>query len=214
MKKILFFLLITLTLTSCIEIRQEITINEDQSGKITLVLDMGSLTGSLLNAASKFINMDFLKQIQALPNKAVAKITGIEGITNLKAIDGNGMYGVSYEFKDSKTLNKTFYKLFNQKKTFFKPSLLKIKKHQVKLINITPYLNLYYKLNKKDITNEELFKYINYKIVLNLPQPYKKISKNKENLTYSSDDKKKLIFSFPVNDMLEKSLDTDIKIKY
>ena len=216
MKKIILILSIIFSMSSCIEIRQEITVNKDLSGSMTLVLDMGALTGNLLNAAEKFINIDFFKKIQTLPNKAVAKIQGMNGISNIKAIDdkGKGMFGLSFDFKDSKTLNQTFYKLFNQKKTIFKPSLLKIKKNQVKLTNITPYINLYYKLNKKDITNEELFKFITYKIVIKLPETLKKVAKNKENLIKQSDDKKILTFSFPVKEIIEKSLDTDIKVKF
>lgn len=212
MKKIFLFILPVLLLSGCIEIVEEININPDKSGTVVLKMDMGTLGGFAMNMGENYMQGTLLEQMKNLPETAAALLKNVDGLSNIKPVtNSNGLYTVSFDFKNEKDLNNALYKLLNVKKPFFAPNYIRIKKHKIVKKNYAPALRFFLKKYKEEIKDASVFKLISYKTVFNLPAEIKKFSNNKSTLTT---DKKSLEFECTIEDLLTTNVNIGNKIRY
>ena len=124
MKKLIPIVVILLLLSSCIEINEEIHINNDKSGSISYKLKSGRL-GFLLNKLSGIIDIKFEDQLKEKAKDLSVLLKQKEGISHVEFnIDHNSMnYELRCNYSDTKKLNAALYEVFGYKKTFFSPTL-------------------------------------------------------------------------------------------
>jgi hypothetical protein len=175
-KIILIIIFISFTFTSCINLVEEIWINKDRSGRVSLRRDSGNI-GFLFATLSEYIQPDLLAQITAAPNKYSSKLSNTKGITNVKAVNNlkGGELGVSFTFKDEQALNEAWYSILSVDKKFYHPKIFKIHTHRLKKKNLNKYLINYLEENKHKIKSNEIVRLISYTTTFHLPLAVKKI---------------------------------------
>jgi len=213
MKKLFILAIVPLLLfTSCIEIFEETTINEDQSGKVLIGVDMGGI-GQLLNKVGDYVDVKILDEIKSMPNIASQLLKGEKGITKIKTIksEKKGIYSFSFEFENTKDLNKAYYCLMNREKKWYAPKFIKVGKKVVKKRNIAPFIRMYVKRKQSMIKDLKILEHITYKSTFKLPR---KVIKN-SNPEYKIDDSKRnVVYECKLDKLMNSKLDLGIKIKY
>jgi hypothetical protein len=213
MKKVILILLpLLLCFSSCVDIVEEITINPDQSGKVSFYMDLGSLGGMAMNLGEKYVQGSLIKQIKGLPETVATMLNGVEGLGNIKAVTNkNGLYSVSFDFKNPKQLNAAIYKLFDVKKHFFEPDYIRINKRKMNKKNYAPVLRHFVNKYKDQLTDNSILKLITYKTIFHLPSEVRKFSNKRSTL---SGDKKTLEFKCNLDDLLNTNVNIGNKVKY
>jgi len=213
MKKFLFLLIIPIFfLTSCIEIIEETTINKDKSGKVILGFDIAGV-GFFLNAIGNYIDISLFNEIKALPNASEKILKRISGIKNIKAVSNErkNLYSISFEFEDTKALNKAYYKLFDYEKKWYEPKIIKISNNKIKKRNIAPFIRYYVKKEQKRIKEIDLLKKVKYKSIYHLPDEVKKVSNPRAKV---SKNKRTVTYECNIQELLNTKVDIGNKIKY
>ena len=110
MKKIIPIVVILLTLSSCIEIIEEIHINDDKSGSLSYKLESSQL-GFLLNKLSGLIDIKFEDQLKEKAKDLAVLLKQKEGISHVEFnIDHKSMdYELRCNYSDTKKLNAALY---------------------------------------------------------------------------------------------------------
>jgi len=170
-------LIVICLLSSCIEIKETLKVNPDGSGNIKLVVDMGKM-GKSLGSQNQQINMSFINEIQSTPDKADSLLKTCRGITNLKTSSGkeNGVYSISFDFKNYKALNAALYKLFRQKKTSFSPDFIKVTKHKIRQMNFAPLIKKYVIKDESNMISDMLYQLIKIESTFMVPSKVKNVS--------------------------------------
>lgn len=179
-KIILLIAVLSFSLTSCIDLVEEIWVNDNQSGRVQLRVDAGNMS-IFFTALSDYLQKDFANEISAAPEKYANKLKDIRGISNVKSISKlkTGNFGITFNFDNQKSLNKAWYSLLGMKKRFFYPNIYKIRKHKLKKKNLHKYLKKYLEENKDKIKTNDILKMIDFISIYHLPSDVKKI-KNQE----------------------------------
>lgn len=210
--KILFFFFLAVQMSSCIEIVEEITVNKDKSGTIGFSLNLGSLGGLALGMGEKYIDANTISKLKEFPGEGASLLKGMNGIANIIPISNkNGLFSLSFDFDNSKSLNKALYKLFNKKKSKIDPGYISIKKHKVIKKNLGPVIRLFAKKYEEKLKDKTVLKLINYKSIYHFPSPVKKKSNS---LSKEEADKKTVEFSCTVEELLNSPVDIGNRIKY
>jgi len=210
MKKIYFLVGLLLFLTSCIEIRETVTMNKDGSGNIQLVVDMGKI-GKSLGQQNQQIDMSFVKEIQNTPAKADSLLRSCKGISNLKTNSINGVYSVGFDFKNSKALNNALYKLFRQKKSAFKPDFIKVSRHKIRQMNFGPLIKKYVLKEESSMISDMLYQMIKIESTFQLPEKAKSVNNIK---AVQENENKTVKLSYTLFELLNNDFDYGIAIKY
>lgn len=205
-------LILIFSLTSCIEIVEEININKNKSGKISIKIESDN-AGLLLNIVNNLVGNSYEDQIKAELNKIASKLTNEKGINNVEINlnDRDGQYGISCDFSNTEDLNRALYKAFGYKKTIFSPGYIKAGSHKLKKMNITPYVKKY--LDKEDIAIPDgyIIDLIDYKCIYHLPDEIRSVSNSNAEISNNS---KTVIIEFPIEEVLDNKVNTGIKIRY
>lgn len=178
MRKLLFsiaIIFISLSLTSCIDLVEEVTINKDLSGKYEMYLETSGFGGMM----SQMGGIPEVPQIQELDEK-LRLLKAQPGISNIKK-DLNAKqlkFNISFNFADEKALNNALYALAEIKPNMFLKKFLKIKKSKVVRPNLSPYLErLLEEQNiSEQLPSEDMLNYVNYKFIVNTPKEVKSAS--------------------------------------
>jgi hypothetical protein len=214
-KKVLFaFAILTMVISmqSCIEIVEEITINEDQSGSLSFSAGVKG-SDALFGLMGSFPEITFLDDIEREVDIVVGKLNAQDGISNVRFSKpkSGGNYALSFDFTDSKALNKALYAVNDQEKKFFQPSFYKITKNKYRRKNITNWGNMLLEKEKDNLPDEAILDMVEYKAVVNVPRPAFMV---KADDVYISKDKKTISISNFITDILDKRIDTGIKVKF
>ncbi len=205
-------LILSLFLTSCIEIVEEITINKNRSGNLSIKVESDN-AGSILNIVNNFMGNSYDDEIKAELNRIAKKLQGEKGIQNVKVNlnEKDVQYGISCDFSNSNDLNQALYKAFGYTKSIFSPGYIKVRKHKMKKLNIAPFLKKY--LDKEDITIPDTYitDLIDYKCIYHLPDKIKGTS-NKNAVINSATQT--VSIKFPIQEVLGNEANTGIKIRY
>jgi len=212
MKKIIPIVVILLTFSSCIEVIEEIHINDDKSGSLSYRLESSQI-GFLLNKLSKVFDATIEDQLQEKVKEFANLLKQQEGINKIEfTSDPNSMdYELYCEFADSKKLNTALYKVFGYKKNILTPSYLKVSNHKVKKINFSPMLKDYLRDEEIEIPSEYLSGLIYFKSLVYLPMKVKNATGTQVEII---DDKNLVNQTFKLTDVIENKVNVGVKIKY
>ena len=213
-RKLLIFwiIVITLPLTSCIDIVEEIWIKEDKSGKMEFRIDAGNL-GFLFGQIADYLDKDLSKQLSTAPDKYGKKLKGIKGVSQVKSVSNfkEGKLGLGFEFKNQKALNEAWYALLGVEKKFFYPKVYKINKRRFKKRNLYKYLFKYLKQNKEKVKSEKVFQLVHVKSIYHVPDTIKKL-KNEDHTKKVGD--KMLFQDYTLETLLSEELDLGQRVRY
>lgn len=200
-----------MSFTSCIDIVEEIKLNPNKSGSIRISLDLGILGGSFMNVAKDYIDLSMMEDIKKQPFISAKVIEKTKGISNIMPISDNdkGLYALSFDFENEKALNEAFYKMFNTNKNIFLPKVFKISKKRLKIANLAPAIRYFTNKYKKDIKDNKLFSYINFKQIVVLPAEVRKVKNPKSTI-----DDYKIYMSCSIEDLLNTNINIGNKIWY
>ncbi|MCD4729141.1 MAG: hypothetical protein K8R74_00970 [Bacteroidales bacterium] len=212
MKKIIPIVVIILSLTSCIEIREEIHINKDKSGSLSYKLESSQL-GVLFKKLSGLIDITIEDQLKEKTEELAFLLKQKDGISHVEFnIDNKTMdYELKCDFSDTKKLNEALYDVFGYKKTFFSPSYLKVSTHAVKKINFSPMLKKYLEDEGIEIPSEYLSEVIFFKSTIHLP---KKVKNAKGSQMKIINEKNMVNQKFRLSDVIENKVNVGIKLRY
>lgn len=212
MRKLLFsiaIIFISLSLSSCIDLIEEVSINKDLSGKYEMRLETSGLGGMM----SQMGGVPDIPQIQELDEK-LSVLRSQSGISNIKK-DFNAKelkFNISFDFENEKALNNALYALAEIKPNMFLKKFLKIKNNKVVRPNLSPYIQrLLEEQNiSEQIPSEDMLNYVNYKFIVNTPKDIKKTS-GKRAMVQSN--KATVISSFSFKELLINKENVYLKIK-
>jgi len=203
---IILSLIITFSLTSCIDLIEEVTVNKNLSGHYELRLEASSF-GSMMNGQ---IDLPGMRNL----NEKVNLLKLQEGISNVrKNIQPKNMqFKITFDFKNEKALNKAMYQLAEIEPNMFVKKFLKIKKHKIIRPNLSPYLQkLIEDQNLLDqIPSTDLLSYINYKFIVNTPSDIRGV---KGNNTMVQSNNKTVITSISFKDLIVNKENVYLKIR-
>ncbi len=184
----------------------------DGTGNIQLLVDMGKL-GKALNPQSQKPGMSFVQQIKNIPAEAQTLLKSCKGISNLQtqAETEKGIYAVSFDFKNTKSLNNAIYSLFKQKKLAVMPDLIKVSKHKLKRMNFAPLLKKYMPKDTSNMMSEMFYQFINFESTYNFPTAVKKVSNSKATI---ENERKTVSLNYSLYDLLNTDFNYGITIKY
>lgn len=209
---VLLLALSLITLQSCIELTEEVTVNKDRSGSLAFSLKIKN-SGSLMGLINQFADVSYTDDFDDEVNEVVNQLKQQPGISNVKFSKENtgNMLNLSFDFADDKSLNKALYALAGEKKTFFKPSVYKVKSHKFSRRNLTEWAKDLIDEEQEKIPDELIFSFINVKTKVNTPEPVKSVSvKN----AVISKDKRTVTLSNGLSDILEMNQSTGFVIRF
>ena len=214
-KRILLLLtvvVVSISMQSCIEIVEEITVNEDKSGSMSLSAG-ASGNNSFVGLIGAFTDITFLDDLEIEAGIIVSKLKTQEGISNVHfSKPGSGSnYSLTFDFKNSKALNNALYAVNDQEKKFFGPSFYKISKNKYRRKNITTWAKVLLESEKENIPDEAIFDLIEYKAVVHLPRPVKLV---KADDVVVSKDETTVSTSNYISDILNNKINTGMKVRY
>lgn len=201
-----------LGLSSCIEIIETITINNDLSGKMIFSIESNELA-ALLSNFSGSMDQSYEKEIERAIIKYVGVLENEDGISSVDYIidKGRGNFGFSFEFENTEKLNIALYNISGNRKGFFSPSYLKVGKRKLKKLNIAPWVKKYLKRENIEVPESSITDLITYKSVYKLPGKIKSVSGEKAKI---KSNKQSVSSSFPLTAMIENQVNSGIKIRF
>ena len=212
MRKLLFsiaIIFISLSLTSCIDLVEEVSINKDLSGDYEMRIETSGLGGMM----SQMGGVPDVPQIQELDEK-LRLLKSQPGISNIKK-DLNAKqlkFNISFDFDNEKALNNALYALAEIKPNMFLKKFLKIKKNKVVRPNLSPYLErLLEEQNiSEQLPSEDMLNYVNYKFIVNTPKDIKSASGDRAMI---QSNKTTVISSYSFRELLINKENVYVKIR-
>jgi hypothetical protein len=209
--KNLFLFSSLIIMGGCIEITEEITVNENGSGAIKMSIDMGMIGSSLNNDNTKF-DVSYLQKIKELPGQAREALKEVKGIHKVETVsdDKKGLYSVGFEFDNSKVLNRAIYRMFGKNKSAFTPNFVKISKHKLKKTDLSPFISKAFKSIKQSGYNEMLYAFISLNSIYHFPSDVLKTG----NIKSQQPDLRTVTTKFTLDEMLKGGFDFGNVIRY
>jgi len=207
---IIMALMLTFSFTSCIDLVEEISINQDKSGHYELGIEAEGLAG-LINLNSQQFDVPAIKEL----DDKISILKQQPGISNVKKDfkDNSFFFNLSFDFEDEKSLNNAMYALAEVEPKFFMKKFLKIRNHKVIRPNLNTYLQLLIEEQGllDELPSNDVLSYVNYKLVINTPSEIKNI--NGENAVVMT-NKTTAISSFSFKDLVLNKPNISLKVKY
>ncbi len=213
MKKILpVFILLFLSLTSCIEIIEEITVHSDQSGKIKYRIKTNQIV-SFLDNFSDLIDISLEKQLKSEAEEFASKLKNQQGIDSITInLEGKlSDYSMGFSFASADDLNNAVYRVLGYKENILSPKYLKITKHNFNRKNFSSWVKKYFDQEGIDFPSGDLLTMVYFKTIIYYPQEVKKYRGDNIEL---SGNRKQLSQKNPLIDVLENKTNVGIKSRY
>jgi len=214
MRKIvwLFALLLSLGLTSCFDIIDEINLNADKSGTVFIGLESKMLT-SIMRIAEEKSDTSTINQFLNFPSQSADRLKNIKGVHEINAYDiiSKGRVGIGFSFDNPKALNKAYYALLDMKKAWYQPNIIKIRKHRIIRMNFTPQLVKQIEQESPDLMDFEFLEYFNVKTVLKLPNNIKEVECADDLRVI---DNKEVAIRYSFSEVLKEKKSTAYKIRF
>ncbi len=210
--RVLIYLTLALSLSSCLEISETIKINKDQSGSVKYELKSTN-TGNFLSKISGLFDISIEDQVISEAEKFVIQLRKQDGISNIQQnFDKHrGYYSVSFDFVNSKYVNEAVYNLAGSKKNIFTPGYIKVNKSQFKKINFSPWIKRYLEKEKIELPASPLTEAITFTSIVELPNTIVKV---KPKNVIISKDQKVVTQEFPLLEITSGKAKTGIRIKF
>lgn len=213
MRKLFFtlsILILSLSITSCIDLVEEVSINKDLSGTYEMRLEASGF-GGLMGQMGGSIDMPQIDEL----DQRVGHLRAQPGISNVqKNIKAKELkFYVSFDFEDEKALNNALYAIAEAEPNMFVKKILKIKKNKVVRPNLSPYLKrLLEDQNLSDqLPSEDVLNYINYKFIVNTPKEVKRVSGVRAQI---QSNKTMVISSYSFRELLIDNKNVSLKIRF
>jgi hypothetical protein len=206
---LLFSGVVLLFLQSCVEIVEEVTVNNDRSGRVVLSLNIGKENG-LFGLISQFADLSFMDEIEDEVGKTIYVLKQQKGISNVVFEKGRKMK-LSFDFDNHKNLNKALYAVTGNEKTIFNPAIYKVRKNSFVKKNMTTWAKLMMEANKDEMPDDIVFDMVEITTIVHLPNPAKGFSGKGIQV---SKDKLTLKSSNFVSDILEENISTKMKVRF
>ena len=207
---LLIAFILTLSFTSCIDLVEEISINNNKSGHYKLGIQAEGLAG-LISLNSQQFEVPAIKEL----DEKISILKQQPGISNIKKdFKANSFFfNLSFDFKDEKSLNNAMYALAEVEPNIFMKKFLKIKNHKIIRPNLNTYLQILIQQQGllDDLPSEDVLNYVNYKLVLNTPSEIKRI--NGKNAVIMG-NKTTAISSFSFKDLVMNKPNISLKVSY
>lgn len=212
MRKLFFtlsILILSLSLTSCIDLVEEVSVNEDLSGTYEMRLEASGFGGLMGQMGG---NID-IPQISELDQR-LAYLRNQPGISNVsKNIKAKDLkFNIHFDFEDEKALNNALYAMAQAEPNMFVKKILKVKKNKVIRPNLSPYLQRL--LAEQDLSDqlpsEDVLNYINYKFIVNTPKEVKRVSGDRAQI---QSNKTTVISSYSFRELLIDQKNVYLKIR-
>ncbi|MFH0895233.1 MAG: hypothetical protein V2A54_12435, partial [Bacteroidota bacterium] len=204
---------LTMGLSGCIEIVEEITINEDGSGKISFGVDLGVLGQMLGGKSGDNVKGKIADEMKKLPRVLAEKLTGNKGITNIvPTIDNDkGVFKISFFFKDSDNLNKSIYKIAGKEYNSLMPDVIKIKKHRARMRNMVPLIKYYLNKNAEKDADEKIYTMVSFRTTVHFPYKVRHISNRRAIL---SDEEKTATLKYTLAEIRKGEVSTGFHARF
>ncbi|AFM05997.1 hypothetical protein Fleli_3683 [Bernardetia litoralis DSM 6794] len=234
--------ILAISLTSCFDLKEEVTINSDGSGSFIQTIDMGNnpmmqMALSMQSDSAKNEKKGMNKMDSTL-EKTKAKLSKVEGISNVKTASATeGMkYTVMYDFADIDALNRALnaakdekegeVKVMQKQYSFKKGELTRTNSFSMggNDLDMSAIMGGKKGEDDKEQTEEEkkqtqqmmqmFFGDANYTYIVHVPNKVKSYS-NKKNTTVSEDGKT-LTMTIPLLDLMneEKKVNAGNAVKF
>jgi hypothetical protein len=212
-----------LSLSSCFEIREELDINKDGSGKYSLLIDM-SESKRLIDMAMA-LNQDQkngspLSEMDSSFNKGIARFESMEGISNPVAINDQErfIFGMQFNFANMAALNNALNDAYNERYPEMKkmPEVFKFAKKTIERTNFYQLRDL----NEMNPMSEDtenaadarmLMGSATYSCIIRTPGKVKSYSNSAAIL---SETAREVTFKVPLLDVVESKVDISNVIKF
>ncbi len=217
MKKLFNFLLLVatvLTVSSCFEITEEVTVNKNGSGNYISTIDASKLSEQMQMLAAFDTTGEMVPKLKYSLDSTFAetfkKYAKIKGISNVHVDTSKPyIYKVSMDFKDMDVLNEA---VNLDKKGADRQNLYAWKKGQISRKDFALNLD---DMKMEDDSQKEMAKSMldgmNYTIIFNLPGKVKKMT-NKE--AKIGDDKKTVTLECSLLDVMDKKVSLGNEVSY
>ena len=210
MNKILpLFLLLFFLLSGCIEIIEEITLHNDNSGNIKYRIQTDQF-GSIVNSLNDFIDVSIENQIKSKIEDFSFKLKNLEGIDsvkfNLNGKSDNSL--LTFSFANPAVLNAAIYSMIGYKKNLFSPKYITITNHNFRRKNFSPWIKKYLNKENIEIPVRELISMVAYKTVIHYPVRVKKYKGKNLEITV---DRMKITQRNRLRDVLDDKTNVSIK---
>ncbi|WP_338791220.1 hypothetical protein V9L05_01720 [Bernardetia sp. Wsw4-3y2] len=227
--------ILAISLTSCFDLKEEVTINKDGSGSFIQTIDLGNnpmiqMALNMQSDSAKSANKEMNKMDSTL-EETKAKLSKVKGISNIKtAASTEGMkFTVMYDFEDVDALNRAInaskeekegeVKIMQKQYSFKKGEFTRANSFSMgdNGMDMSEIMGGK-KDDDKEQTEEEkaqmkqmmqmFFGGANYTYIVHVPNQVKSYS-NKSNTTVS-EDKKTLTMTIPFLDLMQEDKKVDI----
>ena len=215
-RQIRFFMLIIASvflLQGCIEITEEVRVNDDGSGSMSLSLSTGD-DNPLLALIGQYADVKVTDELKQNARQMTGVLRYQEGISNVRLNENRwkGSISLSFDFEDDRVLNDALYAAAGAEKTFFQPSIYKIRDHKFVRKNTTRWLVKLLEEEQESIPDEVLFDLVEVTSVYHIPHPARKV-KSSPGLK-AAPDRQTFSTTHFLSDMVNDGINTKIKIKY
>ncbi|MEI6851882.1 MAG: hypothetical protein WCL06_03530 [Bacteroidota bacterium] len=186
--------------------------NADGSGNIQLLVDLGKI-GKNLQQQNQNFDLSFIDQVKKAPHDADSLLKNCKGISKIKTQADNekGKYMISFDFKNSKSLNHAIYCIARQNKTALMPDIYKVSKHKLIRKNLAPLIKKLLNKDKSNMVSDMLYQFISFESSYDFPSPVKKVS----NIKATNDNGDKTVkLKYTLYEMMNNDFDYGISIKY
>lgn len=201
-----------LSMTSCIELIEEMYVHNDKSGSWEIRLEAGGLQ-SLFGTIGSYLNEDMVKGWKQIPSEKIKKLEAIKGVSNVHSNKtGDFVIGLKFDYENPRALNKALYALLGADKKFFYPKLYKHGKHRFKKLDIGNQLFKRMGPQIEKLENKSWLEYVSLKSVYHLPGNEVELkSKEKGNYTLK---KNTYIQKHNLLQLSSQDNDLGVKLKY
>lgn len=212
MRKLIFtisLIVASLTFTSCIDLIEEVSINNNLSGSYEMRLETAGL-GSMMSQMGGVPDLPQLREMDAKINQLRQQ----QGISNVKKnIQPKELiFKISFDFENEEALNNAMYALAGIKPNLFVKKFLKVRKNKVVRPNLSPYLEKLIKEQnlKEQIPSEDMLNFVNYKFIVNTPKEIKRVINDKAVISSS---RQTMIATYSFKELLMDSESAYLKVK-
>ena len=214
MKKKLVFLilLISMILSGCIDLIEEIDVHKDQSGHISYRIETNEV-GGLLNSLSGLIDLSFEDQLKEKADEYAKALHGKKGIENVQFTSDRktGKYELSFDFSTSQDLNSALYEVAGYKRNLLSPHYINLTKHKIKKINFAPWIKKYLVKENIEIPSEEFLDLVQFTSIVNIPEVATSVRNKKSR---KAENGMQITLTNSLTDVINNKVDVGNRIKF
>ncbi len=210
-RNVWLLLVAVVMLQGCIEIGEEVTVNPDRSGRLSLSVSL-SQGDVLMQLLGRYVDLSGMDEIGRKAEQAAFVLQSSPGISNVdyRFSRRSGNINLAFDFDNHRSLNRALYAVAGMNKTFLQPGIYKIRNHTFTKKNMTTWFRLLVKQAGGQY-DEALLDLVEIRSVYHLPKPVTRVSD--KNATVSQDGRRVSTSAY-ISDVINQKINTGIRIRY